>query len=59
MQKNKVKENNREAQDWLDYYKDELPINRLTMAKQIVLQRAMWMTEYYNKNKQESRGKLL
>ena len=42
-----------------DYYKDELPVDRLTMAKQIVLQRAMWMTEYYNKNRHESRGKLL
>jgi len=40
-------------------YEDELPIDRLNMAKQIVLQRALWMTDYYYKNKFESRGKLL
>lgn len=42
-----------------DDYMDEIPIDRLNMAKQIVLQRAMWMTEHYFKNKHESRGKLL
>ena len=42
-----------------DYYKDELPIERLNMAKQIVLKRAKWMSSYYYNNKDESRGKVL
>lgn len=42
-----------------DYYKDELPVDRMNMAKEIVLKRAEWMTNYYYKNRYESRGKLL
>lgn len=39
----------------IDQYKDELPINRLNMAKQLVIRRANWMSDYYTKNKSESR----
>lgn len=39
----------------IDQYKDELPIARLNMAKELVIRRANWMSEYYNKNKNESR----
>lgn len=42
-----------------DQYKDELPTNRLNMAKYLVLQRAKWITNFYYKNKAESRGKML
>ena len=42
-----------------DYYKDELPIDRLNFAKELVLRRAKWIVEYYKVNKYESRGKLL
>lgn len=42
-----------------DFYQDELPIDRLNMAKQVVLKRAKWMCEYYENNKviEESREK--
>lgn len=51
---------NEETVDYLfDYYKDELPIDRLNMAKQIVLKRAKWMCEFYYKERWESRGKIL
>lgn len=40
-------------------YENELPIDRLNMAKAIVLERAKWITNYYYKNKNESRGKIL
>lgn len=40
-----------------DYYKDEIPIDRLNMAKSIVLERARWMTEFYYNNRSESRGR--
>ena len=39
-----------------DYYKEDVPIDRINMAKQIVLRRAKWMTDYYYKNRNESRG---
>lgn len=42
-----------------DYYSDELPVNRLNMAKKIVLKRSKWMCDYYYKNRFESRGKLI
>ena len=42
-----------------DYYKDELPIDRLVFAKELVLRRAKWIVEYYKINQYESRGKLL
>lgn len=42
-----------------DYYKDELPIDRLNMAKAIVLQRARWMTDFYYNNRSESRGRII
>jgi hypothetical protein len=42
-----------------DIYASELPADRLRIAKEIVLRRGKWMTEYYNLNKYESRGKLL
>lgn len=48
----------RVVDDLFDYYKDELPVDRLNMAKQIVLQRAAWMTEFYYNNRTESRGRL-
>jgi len=41
-----------------DYYKDEIPIDRLNMAKAIVLERARWMTEFYYNNRSESRGRI-
>lgn len=41
------------------YYKDELPIDRLNIAKEVVLRRAKWMTNFYNLHKNESKGKLL
>ena len=40
-------------------YQDELPIDRLNMAKAIVLQRAKWITNFYYKNRTEGRGKIL
>jgi len=39
-----------------DYYKSDVSIDRINMAKQIVLKRARWMTDYYYKNRSESRG---
>lgn len=42
-----------------DAYQEELPVQRMMMAKKIVLERAKWMVEYYQKNKQESMGRLL
>jgi len=42
-----------------DFYKDELPIDRLNMAKAIVLKRAKWMTDYYYQTKLQNKGKLL
>ena len=42
-----------------DYYKEDLPIDRLNMAKAIVLERAKWITSFYSKNRSESRGKVL
>jgi len=41
-----------------DYYKDVVPLDRMNMAKQIVLRRGRWMTDYYYKYRNESRGKL-
>lgn len=40
-------------------YQEELPIQRMVMAKEIVLERAKWMVEYYQKNKQENMGRIL
>jgi len=45
--------------DLFDYYASELPINRINMAKEIVLKRSKWMCDYYYKNKFESRGNLI
>ena len=42
-----------------DFYKDELPIDRLNMAKAIVLKRADWMVEHYFSAREQNRGKLL
>lgn len=42
-----------------DYYKDELPIDRLNFAKELVLRRSKWMVNYYKKNKREKGGKIL
>lgn len=42
-----------------DAYKDYLPIDRLNMAKQVILERANWMTSFYRQNKKKSEGKLL
>ncbi len=42
-----------------DRYKDELPVERLNMAKQMVLERAKWMIQFYYANKKESRGKII
>lgn len=42
-----------------DYYKDELPIDRVNMAKQMVLQRAKWIVDFYYRNREESRGKII
>ena len=42
-----------------DAYKDYLPIDRLNMAKQVILERANWMTSFYRQNKTKSEGKLL
>ena len=58
---NKIEQNvTRENIDKLfDYYKDELPIDRLVFAKELVLRRANWIVEFYKINKYESRGKLL
>lgn len=56
----KISNINKEVIDELfDYYKDELPIDRLNMAKEIVIQRAAWMSEFYYKERMENRGKLL
>lgn len=41
-----------------NFYADELPIDRLNMAKTIVVQRAKWMSEFYYNNKSESRGRI-
>lgn len=38
------------------YYEDDIPIDRLNMGKEMVLRRARWMTDYYYKNRNESRG---
>ena len=40
----------------LKYYKDDIPIDRINMAREIILRRAKWMSEYYYKNRNESRG---
>lgn len=40
-------------------YKDDIPIDRINMAREIVLRRAKWMSEYYYKNRSESRGSRL
>ena len=54
---NNISKINEETIDKIfDYYKDDVPIDRLNMAKQIVLRRAMWMTDYYYKYRSESRG---
>lgn len=42
-----------------DLYKDYIPIDRLNMAKQVVLRRANWITSFYQNNKMKSEGKLL
>lgn len=42
-----------------DYYKDELPIDRLNFAKELVLRRSKWMVNYYKQNKREKGGKIL
>ena len=42
-----------------DAYKDYLPIDRLNIAKQVILERANWMTSFYRQNKKKSEGKLL
>lgn len=42
-----------------DYYKDELPIERLNFAKELVLRRSKWMVNYYKQNKCEKGGKIL
>lgn len=39
-------------------YEDELPIDRMNMAKTIIIERAKWMSEFYINNKSESRGRL-
>jgi len=50
---------NKEVIDKLfDCYADELPVNRMNMAKTIVIERAKWMSEFYINNKSESRGRL-
>lgn len=41
-----------------NYYKSDIPIDRMNMAKQIILRRGIWMTDYYYKYRSESRGKL-
>ena len=38
-----------------DKYKEQLPIARLNMAKELVSRRASWMKNYYYENKNESR----
>lgn len=43
----------------LDYYKDEITIDRLNMAREIILRRANWIVSFYEEKKYESRGKLL
>jgi len=43
----------------LSHYAKELPADRLRMAREIVLRRGKWMSEYYALHKHESRGKLL
>ena len=40
----------------LNYYKDDIPIDRINMAREIVLRRAKWMSEYYYKNKKIELG---
>ena len=40
----------------LKYYKDDIPVDRMNMAREIILRRAKWMSEYYYKNRSESRG---
>lgn len=42
-----------------DLYKNEMPIDRLVMSKEIVLRRASWMVEYYYTKKAERGGKTL
>ena len=43
----------------LGHYAKELPADRLRMAREILLRRGKWMSEYYALHKHESRGKLL
>ena len=56
-----IKENITEEKinEIFDYYKDELPIDRLNMAKSIVLKRGQWMTEHYYETLKDIEGKLL
>ena len=56
IEKNITKEN---IDKLFDFYQDELPIDRLNFAKELVLRRANWIVEYYKINKYESRGKWL
>mgnify|MGYP003295132964 CR=1 FL=1 len=39
-----------------NYYKEELPPDRMRMAKEVVLRRAKWMVEYYYNNRLENGG---
>jgi len=41
-----------------NYYKGDIPIDRMNMAKQIILRRGRWIIDYYDKYRNESRGKL-
>jgi hypothetical protein len=56
-----IKENvTKEKVDYVfDYYKDELPPDRLNMGKEVVLRRASWMVEYYYNNRLGSGEKTL
>lgn len=58
---NRISENITEEKidNIINNYADELPIDRMRIAREIVLRRAKWMSEYYKLNKYESRGKLL
>lgn len=58
---NKIKENITEEN--IDrifaFYEGELPIDRANISKEIVLRRGKWITDFYEKNKTKSEGKLL
>lgn len=41
------------------WYSNELPIDRLEFARNMVLERAKWIVSYYLENKEKSRGKML